>query len=50
MTLPRSSTVLSSGSLIGNIVLIVQICTAHPRPPDTERDFAIGAGGYDRIP
>jgi hypothetical protein len=40
----------SSGSLIGKIVLIVQICTAYPRPPDTERDFAIGAGGYDRIP
>ena len=40
----------ASGSLIGNIVLTVQICTAYPRPPVTERDFAIGAGGYDRIP
>jgi hypothetical protein len=33
-----------------NIVRIVQICTAYPRPPDMERDFAIGAGGYERIP
>jgi hypothetical protein len=46
MTLRRSSTVPSSGC---NIVLIVQIRTAYPRPPVTERDFAIGAGGYDRI-
>ena len=45
----RLSMVPSSGSPIGNIVLIVQICTAYPRPPVTERDFAIGAGGYDRI-
>ena len=28
----------------------MQICIAYPRPPDTERDFAIGASGYDRIP
>ena len=39
-----------SGSLIGNIVLTVQICTAYPRPPVTELDFAIGAGAYSRFP